>query len=80
MKDDGEDASRTSNGKTFHSKGARFEKEIEPERDAETVRQRELSLPPAQQRVPVDQLTLRIFQFSIEDLQIIILSAFADIL
>ena len=35
MKEDGEDASRTSNGKAFHSKGARFEKEIEPERDAE---------------------------------------------
>ena len=35
MKEDGEDAPRTSNGKAFHSKGARFEKEIEPERDAE---------------------------------------------
>ena len=38
MKEDGEDASRTSNGKAFHSKGARFEKEIEPERAAEIDR------------------------------------------
>ena len=35
MKEDGDGASRTSNGKAFHSKGARLEKEMEPERDAE---------------------------------------------